>query len=372
MAGRGFSLKDAEELTPKSIRNEIYWDLDQMDRESSYVASNVFPLVPIGDPKELFYRLNVTRMPLPGSHLNAEAAVLGMDAPETDGYNIRTFKGKISPDKYLDGALNRDQDVLNIGNYVARNLRESLLSSREMAAFRGYNGVEGLIGPEGLSAHSDIPTEHVRPPSAGQYSARDSSDPHTDLMELRGLINEVGGGFGDVGDIQAWIPPSVTTDLMTNADLESRFSGVRVQNLGNMSVLSQVLPIPINEVKTQVARTNAMGEPLQPDGTLVTDPENQVVAKDNILEPYNTSRGGKVRNIIIGTPGADAACMPWMIERLADHIEDASDRADVDTTNGYYIRQYTDSHTTTHWREIGQEFGFELIRPRNFAVLQDV
>lgn len=366
-----FSLSKAEELSPKRIRQQIVRDLDNMNRTNAFIADQVFPLTQLGASEEIFHRQDGSRMPMPGAGLTSESPTVGLEDLDEDTISVETFKEKISPEKYVDGALNSQQEILRVAQRVAGALRHDLLAARSMVAWRSYNGIDGMVGAEGDSAHPDIDTTHVITPSAA-YSDDSNSDPHTDFFNAKYLIRDDGSGFEMLNEMVVYMSPSAIRDLSTHADLESRFSGVQVQNIDEREILESVLPIGrIQEINTKVVRTNSNGEPIDENGNVVDSPSD--AAKDNILEPYNESAGTTKRNIVIGMPGEASAVMPWMTDRLASHIEEAptSDWA-VNMQNGFLVQSWAENDPAVSYRKIAQEIGLKLVRPNNWAVIQDI
>lgn len=365
-----FSLADAEELTPKRIQGMIVREIDQMDGNDTYQATNYFPMFRLGSVKELYHRQSGKVSPMSGTSLVSESKVAGLEDLEEDELNITTLKRKISPEKAVDTTLNSQQQILNIAEYVANNLLESLMMSRSMMAWRAWNGVEGMIGEDGLSPHPKIPTtnDHIQSPST-EFSQTDTATPHDFFMRAAEAIDTDGSGFNNLGPVTAVMSPSVMWDLFANDNLEDRFSGVSTQVIDDISKLSQVIPVNIEIVRTKVPRTNDNGEPLDDAGNVVELPE---ATFDNILEPWDGTE--RIRNIVIGTYGQDAALMPWMTDRLADHLDNIPPGGDfsVDASNGYMIQSWTTHDPIISWRKIAQEIGFEMIRGENFAIIQDV
>lgn len=363
-----FSLAEAEQLSPKRIQSRIVRELEQMEQGDTYVASNYFPMYQMGSAKEIYHRQSGKVSPMSGTSLVSESKVAGLEDLDEDSMSITTLKRKISPEKAVDTALNSEQQILNIAEYVANNLLESLMMSRSMMSWRSWNNVDGMIGEDGTSPHPKIPNTHVESP-ATQFSDTANSSPHDFFMRAAEDIDTDGSGFNNLGPITAVMSPSVMWDLMANDNLESRFSGVATQVIDDLSKLSQVIPVQIEIVRTEVPRTNDNGEPLDSDGNVVPLPD---ATFDNILEPWDGSN--RVRNIVVGTYGQDAALMPWFTDRLEDHLDDVPPGGNfsVDVSNGYIVQSWTTHDPIISWRKIAQEIGFEMIRGDNFAIIQDV
>lgn len=364
-----FSLARAEELSPKRIQNRIVRKVEQMDDNDAFITNEAFPLYRMGATTETYHRQNGLRAPMQGTSLVSESPVASLEDLDEDEMSVTTLKEKISPEKAVDQALNNEQQILNIAEYVSDALRMDLLTSRTLMAWRSYNGVEGMIGSQGTSAHSRIPTDHVITPT-DPFSDEANSIPHDIFMQAQELIDIDGTGFNDLPPLTAYVPPSVLWNLKRNDDLEQRFSGVRVQTIDTMDDLSQVIPIRIRAIRTKVARTNNNGEPIDENDNVVS--VNNAVA-DNILEPYDPSIPGPVRNIVVGTFGQEAAVMPWFPDRLTDLLDNApSGDFTMNQQLGFLLQRWAEHDPSVSWRKIAQEIGFHVIRGENFVVLQDV
>lgn len=369
MTNMTFSLARAEQLSPDRIQQRIIRKIEQMDDNRAFIADQAFPLYQMGAAKEIYHRQNGLRAPMQGTSLVSESPVASLEDLDEDEMSVTTLKEKISPERAVDETLNNEQQILNIAEYVSDALRMDLLTSRSMMAWRGWNGVEGMIGETGTSAHSRIPTDHVITPSAA-FSDEANSDPHDVFMTAQERIDIDGTGFNSLPPITAYCPPEVIWDLKRNDDLQDRFSGVRVRTIDTMDDLSQVIPIRIREIRTKVARTNANGEPIDENDNVVS--VNNAV-DDNILEPYDPGSGTQTRNVVIGTFGREAALMPWFPDRLASHLDNTpSPNWSVDRQNGYLLQSWTQNDPAISWRKIAQEIGFHVLRGENFCVLQDV
>lgn len=366
-----FSLSDAEELAPKRLRQMIVRDLDQMNTQNAFIAGDLFPLMQVGSSTEIYHRIDGARLPMPGAALDSESPTRGLEELTEDEITVETFKEKISPEKGADPELNSQRELVNFAEYVADSLRMDLLHSRELLTFRSYNGIEGMVGTHGADAHSSMDTDHVLTPSTA-FSDTTNSDPHDEFMSAEEEVDIDGSGFDQLTETTAVVPTSVLYDLMRNENLEGDFSGVRPQVINTAERLNQVLPVDnIREVRTKVPRMNADGEPIDANGDVVSDPRDAEM--DNILEPYDPGAGSVNRNVLIGTFGQQAAAMPWLTDRLADHLDSTpSGEFSVDTNNGYLIQQWTLNDPAISFRKIAQETGFELVRPDNFAIIQDI
>lgn len=366
-----FTLSKADTISPKTLRNEIVRDLDNREREGALIATEVFPLVELSDSQETFFTMDGAEMPMPRGDLAAESTVVDMEDLDEDQIDVDTFKAKISPEKGANTELNSDQEILNLFEAAADTLRLRLEIARSMIAWRGYGGIEGMIGETGDSAHSDIDADHVITPATA-FSDTANSTPQDHFTEADFQISNDGDNLDQAGPVTAYVSPSVLRDLKQNDDLEGRFSGVEVQGLTEDQV-ANVLPIDnIVEVRTQVVRTDANGQPIDDAGNVVEDPGN--AAKDNILEPYDAGAGTQRRNVVMGAPGEVSGFIPWFADRLAEHAQQAPPGGDfaVDMQNGFMTQMWTENDPLVTWFKIAQEVGFHLHRPDNWAVIQDI
>lgn len=365
-----FTLSKADTISPKTLRNEIVRDLDNQNRQNALIAPEVFPLVELSDSEETYFTMDGGEMPLPRGDLAAESTVVDMDDIDESQIDVETFKAKISPEKGADTELNSDQEILNLFEAAADTLRLRLEIARSMVAWRGYGGIDGMVGQEGVTAHPDIDSSHVFTPSTA--FSDETSTPQNTFIDAEFQITNDGDMLDQAGEVTAYMSPSVLRDLKKNDDLESRFSGVETQGLTEDQV-ANILPVDnIQEVRTQVIRTNSDGEPIDDSGNVVSSPGD--AAKDNILEPYHETDDEVKRNVVIGAPGEVSAFIPWFADRLAEHGEQAPPGGDfaVDMGNGFLTQMWTENDPLVTWFKIAQEIGFHLMRPDNWAVIQDI
>lgn len=366
-----FTLSKADTISPKTLRNEIVRDLDNQNRQNALIASEVFPLVELSDSSETYFTMDGAEMPMPRGDLAAESSVVDMEDLDESTISVETFKAKISPEKGADTELNTDQEILNLFEAAADTLRLRLEIARSMVAWQGYGGINGMIGSEGQTAHPDLDSSHVFT-TLTAFDSYSSATPQDGFIDATFQIANDGDMLDSAGPITAYMSPSVLRDLKKNDDLESRFSGVETQGLTEDQV-ANILPVDqIQEVRTQVVRTNANGEPIDDSDSVVSDPSNAV--KDNILEPYDFGNTTQRRNVVIGAPGRVSAFMPWFADRLAEHGEQAPPGGDfaVDMGNGFITQMWTENDPLVTWFKIMQEIGFHLHRPDNWAILQDI
>jgi len=364
-----FTLSKADTISPKTLRNEIVRDLDNQNRQNALIATEVFPLVELSDSEETYFTMDGGEMPLPRGDLAAESAVVDMNDIDEDTIGVETFKAKISPEKGANTELNTDQEILNLFEAAADTLRLRLEIARSLVAWQGYGGIDGMIGSDGATAHPDIDASHVFT-SLTAFSDAANSTPQDAFTDAEFQITNDGDDLDSAGQITAYMSPSALRDLKQNDDLESRFSGVETQGLTEDQV-ANTLPVDnIQEVRTQIIRTDANGQPVDDSGNVVEDPGN--AAKDNILEPHDGT--ANVRNVVIGAPGRVSAFIPWFADRLAEHGEQAPPGGDfaVDMGNGFITQMWTENDPLVTWFKIAQEIGFHLHRPDNWAILQDI
>lgn len=365
-----FTLSKADTISPKTLRNEIVRDLDNQARENALIAPEVFPLVEMSDSQETYFTMDGGEMPLPRGDLAAESTVVDMSDIDESQIDVETFKAKISPEKGANTELNTDQEILNLFEAAADTLRLRLELARSMVSWRGHGGIDGMIGEEGLTAHPDIDSTHVFTP-ATPFSD-ETSTPQNTFIDADFQITNDGDALDQAGSITAYMSPSVLRDLKKNDDLESRLSDAATEVLTEDQVASVIPFDEIQVVRTQVIRTNAQGEPVDSSGNVVSDPGN--AAKDNILEPWDPSAGTNRRNIVIGAPGQVSGFIPWFADRLAEHGEQAPPGGDfsVDMQNGFITQMWTENDPLVTWFKIAQEIGFHLMRPDNWAIIQDI
>lgn len=366
-----FTLSKADTISPKTLRNEIVRDLDNQNRQNALIATDVFPLVEMSDSEETFFTMDGGEMPLPRGDLAAESTVVDMDDIDEDTIDVETFKAKIAPEKGANTELNTDQEILNLFEAAADTLRLRLEMARCMAAWQGYGGIEGMIGSDGQTAHSDLATDHVITPGTA-FSDTANSTPQNHFIDADYHIQNDGDALDQAGQITAYLSPSVMRDLKKNDDLEGRFTGVETQGITEDQV-ANILPVDnIRVVRTQVIRTNQNGEPIDDTGSVVADPGD--AEKDNILEPYDAANTTTRRNIVIGAPGQVSAFIPWFADRLAEHGEQAPPGGDfsVDMNQGFITQMWTDNDPLVTWFKVAQEVGFHLHRADNWAVIQDI
>jgi hypothetical protein len=365
-----FTLADADLLSPKTVRNEIVRDIDNMSRMDELHATDVFPLVGLSDSEEVYYKMDGIRTGMQRAGLASESPIGDIEKLTEDNVTVETYKEKISPEKGVNTELNTQEEVLRLFEAASDYLREDLRLTRSKISWQGDRDVNGMVGTDGQTAHPDLDSDHVISPTTA-YSDHTTA-PQDDFIQADYLISEDGQQLAEAGMVTAYMPPSVLYDLKLNDDLENRFSGVEVRGLTEEQV-ANVLPFDtIETVRTKTVRTNADGEPIDDTGTVVDDPANAAV--DNVLEPYDAGAGTNRRNIVIGAPGEVSGFIPFFVDRLREMADNAPPSGDmsVDTTNGFITQTWTDNDPAVSWLKIMQEVGFHLMRPDNWVVIQDI
>jgi len=326
------------------------------------------------DSEETYYRREGHVLPMRKVDLGAESPVGDNEDLDTDQMNVDTFKKKRSPEKGADFELNTDADLMNAFDQAVEVLRKELMITRELVAWQGLDGTEGMIGSDGQTANSDLDSDNVITPGTA-YSDHANASPQDDFISAEEEIDTNGTDLNELPAITAYIPPSVEADLKQNDDLESRFSGVQVQRL-SMEQIADVIPFDnIETVYTKEVRTNDAGQPFDGSDNVVDDRKNAVL--DNVLEPYDNSNSTVRRNIVIGTAGdPGAAGMPVLTGRLENVVsrsgQDPLGDFSVDNSMGFVTQSWFDPDPSVTWFKVAQEIGFELVRPENWVIIQDI
>lgn len=363
----GVTFRDAGVHSPRAIRNEIVRQVDNMNRESAYIADQVFPLVELSDNEETYFTMNGVKMPMSRSTLGAESDVVYLEDLGEDQVDVDVFKAKTAPERGANQKLNNEQEILNLFDQAAATLREKLMLTRSLVAWQGLDGIDGLIGQDGQTAHPDMDSTHVI--TGSDYSATGSSTPVDDFIEAEYQISDDGNQLDQAGPMTAYLSPSLLRDLKLNDDLQSNWDNISALNEDQLSTALQI--DQIREVRTKVARTNANGEPIDDSGNVVDKPEN--AATDNILEPWDAANSTNRRNVVIMAPGMVTAFIPWFLENLVDVAsdEDVPGTFAVDENQGFFTQSWVPADPMVRWFKIVQEIGFHLWRPENIAIIQD-
>lgn len=367
------TLSRADELSPETVRNQIVRDLNQLDTRGPSIA-DVMPTIVLTDSEETYYRSNSGVLPMRQTALSAEAPIGDTEDLSKDQYSVDTFQKKRSPERGADFELNTDEDLLNAFNWCVDQLQRELRITRELAGWRGLDDVDGLIGPDGQTAHPALDSSHVLTPATA-FSDTANSTPQNVFHDADELVDTEGTLLDQMSAPTTYVPPSVMTDLKKNEDLQDRFTGVGTQGLTENQV-ANILPVDnIQKVYTKVIRTNADGQPIDENGNVVEERENAV--KDNILEPYDPDAGTTRRNIVFGTGGdARSAGMPVLTDRLDNIVqrggEEPTGSWSVDTSMGFVTQSWWNEDPPQTWYKVAQEIGVEMVRPENWVVIQDI
>lgn len=364
-----FSLSDAQQLSPKRIQNRIVRDIDNMSRSGSYLMNQAFPLYGMDAYEEIYHRMRGLRPAMEGSSLASESPVQALEGLTEDDMSVTTLKEKISPEKALGETLNNQQQIMSVAELVSNALRTDLMNSRSLMAWRGYNGVEGMIGRDGLTAHPKLATDHVI--TGVDFSDTANSKPQDVFSQAEEAISRDGNfNVRDVGAITAYVPTDVYWDLLRNDALEARISTDSTQTLDGTNELETTLSIDnVVELRTRVPRTNANGETVDESGTVVDFTNAEA---ENVLAPTDGA-GDTKRNVVVGAFGRGAGVMPWFTDRLSDIIASVpTGQWSVNMTEGFLLQGWTGHDPAISWRKIAQEIGLELIEPDNYVVIQDV
>lgn len=365
------TISRADSLTPETARNQIVRDVQQIQNRGPSI-SDVLPSIVLNDSEETYYRRHSGVLPMSKTSLSGESPVGQLEDMEKDTMNVDTFKEKVAPEKGVDFEINTQNQLLDVWDDAMEYLRRVLTITREVAGWQGLDGVEGFIGQDGATAHSGLSTSHVIAPGTA-FSDTVNSNPQDSFTTAEFLIDDDGTMLDELPRPTAYVSPSVMRDLKQNEDLQARFSGVGIQGLTEQQV-ANVLPFEnIQTVYTKTVRTNANGQPVDDAGNVVEDRKD--AAKDNILEPHDGV--ANQRNVVIGTGGdVRAGGMPVLTGRLAEMIgssaADPTGDFSVDRTLGFVTQMWTTPDPAVSWFKIAQEFGVEVVRPDNWAILQGV
>lgn len=367
------TLQQADTLSPDTARNQIVESIAQLETRGPSIA-DVLPPIVLTDSAETYYRRNGHVLHQLKTDLHAESPVTDQEDLSTDEYNVDSYKSKISPEKGADFELNTQFDLLNAFDDAIEILRRQLMLTREQVGWQGLQGTEGLIGEDGDNQHSGLATEHVIT-GATAFSNHSSSTPQDQFQIATGEIDQDGTMLNEAPQVTGYVSPTVMEDLKRNDDIQSRFSGVEVQGLTQEQVAS-ILPIDnLEVVYTKTVRTNDNYEPIDSSDNVVTDRDNAIL--DNVLEPYDYADTTTRRNIVIGTAGdEEVGGMPVLTDRLSNVVErsgqDPLGDFSVDESLGFVMQSWFDPDPSVTWFKIAQEVGVELVRPENWAIIQDI
>lgn len=365
------TLQNAEQISPKTLRNRIVREITQREEQQRGASiTDVLPLVELSNATEVYFGQSGARLPMPAAGVTTESPITELEPLTENDVSVSTYKEKVSPEKGSDTELNSEAEILRLFNYASNSLATDAMLRRSVAGWRGDTNTDGLIGTDGATSHGEIPAEHVIDTS--DYSATSSATPQDDFIDLTTKIDINGSDLTQAGQTTAYVPPTVMRDIKKNDNLEDRFSGVETQALTEDQVAS-ILPVEnIETVYTRVPRTNDDGEPIDDSDSVVSDRSNAVM--DNVLEPYDFGNTTTRRNVVIAAPGQTSGFMPWFLDRLAEKADGApqTSEVDLDANEGFMTQMWTDDDPVITWMKIAQEFGVELQRGENYAIIQDV
>jgi len=363
-----FTLREANLRSPEAIMNRVVRQLNQIEGGNRLIASEVFPLVELSDSTEKHFTMDGLRTTMRQTDLASESPVGEVEDLGEEDVTVETFKKKIQAEKGVNTELNSQQEILNLFNAIADALMEDVMLTRSQITWQGdiSGDVDGLIGTDGASAHSDIDSSHVLTPSTA-YSDTANSTPLNDMIDAEHLISEDGSAMEQAGPVTAYMSPGVLKDLKLNDDLSSEFDSIAALTEQQLSDTFQI--DRIRSVRTQLPRFDSNGQPVDTSGNVVSDPSS--AARDNVLEPHDGSNN--VRNIVIMAPGQQTAFIPWFLDRLQE-MGDSQPHGDiaVDGTNGWMTQSWTKNDPLTTWFAAKQEIGFELLREDNVVIIQDI
>lgn len=381
MPQRNATLRNARDLGPEVLRNEIVDRVDQMERvemggDGEFAsAMSEFPLINLDDPDEAYYTAGGATGPMQPVDVRSESPVGQLDLPSKEGVSITGYKKKYIPDKGVETHLS-NATPFSLFQRAANQLRKDVFITREQVAWRGDEIANGLIGQFGNTPHPDIAYSDT---PGTPWSDTAASTPYDDISSMafevwdNGLFTQ-----GQPARPIVYVSPSVARDLKQNDDMEDRVSGVRIRSL-DMDTVLEILDDEVGAFRTvlvNLPRQNADGEFIDADGNVVDNVEDAEF--DNALEPWdpdaNAGAGGNVRNVVIGRPGANSAYIPWFGDRLLERAAQAPDpgQISVDAQNGFFTQVWNSPDPITANFKAGQEIGFEIHTPENWAILSGV
>lgn len=375
------SFKKAGLLSPKTLREEIVQDIDQMDEiqgENVASANSEFAAVDLDAPEENYFQIGGAVAPMREVDRAAESPIGTLGDINQKDITTYSFKEKLAPEKETDAKLNSEREILSLYRWGANQLRASLFLTREQVTWRGTGSVDGFIGQDGQSPHGDIPTSNVIDPDYA-YSDRGQSTPYQNFSYASYLLNEADQTFMNsqvTSDAVGYVSPSAWHDIKNNDDMKARFSGVEVRGLSGSQVrrlVDEEIP-EIRMVKVKLPRQDANGNYLDEAGNIVEDVDN--AAMDNVLEPYDPDAGEQVRNIVIGRPGPGSAFLPWFGENMGAFDEPDAPSTDggfaVDENRGFGTQTWIGDDPAVTWLKGFQDIGFHLMLPEQWVVIRDV
>jgi hypothetical protein len=375
------TVSDSDLLRPDVIRNEMVETVDQMERiqmggDGTYAsAASTFPLINLDDPNPEYYTFGGATNPMSPTGFAAESPVGTLSLPSKEDVSVEAYKKKLKPDKGVETHLSNVP--YSVFSRAVSKLQLKIWLTREQIAWRGDSSIEGLIGPRGGSAHSEIPTRNVNPVST-PWSDSANASPYDNVSELVFSIVDNGYLGAQQNPVTMYGSPGAIRDMMRTDDMENRISNVRVQNVQTddlLDILDEDLG-RIRRVNVRVPRTNADGEMIDSSGTVVDDVDEAQM--DNVLDPWDPSAdsgsGAQVRNVVIGRPGPGSAYMPWFLDRLTELTDEVPPTGEVsiDETNGFFTQVWSTHDPIGQFLAAKQEVGMHVRRGSNWSVLRGV
>lgn len=242
------TLAKAGLLSPKTLRNEIVENVDQLDRiqvgdAGQYASANsVFPAVDLDAPTESYWILGGATDAMDHVPYNSESPTGALGDISEKDITTEGYKEKLAPEKEIDAKLNSNRQAISLYQWAARQLRTALFLTREKIAWQGDDVVDGMIGMDGQTAHPEIPTDHVLTPTTA-FSDTTNATPYDVLTEASYLLEKGYQGFmeGDAPTaVEMYVSPSVWRDIKQNDKMADRFTGVEVRGLTGEQVRSLV------------------------------------------------------------------------------------------------------------------------------------
>ncbi|AUV81262.1 hypothetical protein C2R22_05955 [Salinigranum rubrum] len=373
------TFQNTDGLTVEVLRNTMIETVDQMERinigtEDGYAsASSIFPMVDMDAPEEAYYTFGGVRGGMPAAHPDAESPIGTLTLPSKRTFETHSYKEKINPKKEVE--VEMDRTPFSLFQYGASYLNIGTWLTRELIAWRGDEYIDGLIGQYGDTPHPDLDqTNNVDTPSTA-WSDTANATPYEDVEALAYQVKDNGRLLNNSPPQPViWMPPSLLRDMRLNQDLRSKISDNRDKTLG-VSDIENLLADDISSVQqvmVNVPRTNANGEFIDESGDVVDDADDAVL--DNVLEPYDPNADAVKRHAIIGRPGANSAFMPWFLDKLTTKADEAPMTSDlsIDTQRGYFTQMWAGDDPISTWMKAGQDIGFHIRRPENWAILSDL
>lgn len=373
--------KKAGLLSPKTLRNEIVQDIDQMEQmeeDGATDANALFPAVNLDAPEENYFTIGGAVTPMSEVDRSAESPIAALGDINEKDITTYSFKEKMSPEKETDAKLNSDRQILSLYRWSANQLRAALFLTRNKIAFQATESVDGFLGADGNSLHPDIPTGH-KLDTDYKFSDRANSTPYQTFSYASYLLDDADQTYMNSmvsGTPTGLVSPSVWHDIKNNDDMKNRFSGVEVRGLTGDQVrtlIDEEIP-EIRMVKLKLPRTDANGNYLDEDGNVVTDPDD--AAMDNVLEPYDPVAGEQRRNIIIGRPGVESAFLPWFGDNMGAFDEpDAPEEEGgiaIDDNRGFGTQTWIGDDPRVTWLKAFQDIGFHIMLPEHWVIINDV